>query len=179
MNAASESLTEDAVNGPVDLEHDWGWNLTDGEFDTLVKAYRTSSFEQNSDRITKKMAEKFLKNKKSVKLWDKSSMEDAAAEVLSKHKGEQLRELSGLTKLSDAAAESLSKYKGLLTLSGLTELSDAAAQALAQHEGELDLSGLTELSDTAAQALAQHKGNLDLGRKMNLKKKYVWRKWYE
>ncbi|MCH2025524.1 MAG: hypothetical protein MK172_07250 [Verrucomicrobiales bacterium] len=166
MNAASESLTEDAVNGPVDLEHDWGWILGDGEFDKLVKAYRTSSFEQNPDRITKKIAEKFLKDSGSVKLSEKSSLDDTAAEVLSKHMGSL--KLDGLTELSDAAAESLSKYKGLLILSGLTELSDAAAQALAQHKGKLDLSGLTELSDAAAQALAQHKGKVDLGRKMRL-----------
>ncbi|MDA7531051.1 hypothetical protein OAL53_01840 [Akkermansiaceae bacterium] len=166
MNAASESLTEDAVNGPVDLEHDWGWILGDGEFDKLVKAYRTSSFEQNPDRITKKIAEKFLKDSGSVKLSEKSSMDDTAAEVLSKHMGSL--KLDGLTELSDAAAESLSKYKGLLILSGLTELSDAAAQALAQHKGKLDLGGLTELSDAAAQALEQHKGKVDLGRKMRL-----------
>ncbi len=166
MNAASESLTEDAVNRPVDLEHDWGWILGDGEFDKLVKAYRTSSFEQNPDRITKKIAEKFLKDSGSVKLSEKSSMDDTAAEVLSKHMGSL--KLDGLTELSDAAAESLSKYKGLLILSGLTELSDAAAQALAQHKGKLDLGGLTELSDAAAQALEQHKGKVDLGREMRL-----------
>jgi hypothetical protein len=45
------------------------------------------------------------------------------------------RSLYSLTSLSDAAAESLSKYKGEFSLNGLTSLSDAAAESLSKHEG--------------------------------------------
>jgi len=61
--------------------------------------------------------------------------------------------LDHYTSMDDAAAQALAKHKGDLWLGGLTSLSDAAAQALAQHEGSLELRGLTSLSDAAAQAL--------------------------
>jgi len=64
-----------------------------------------------------------------------------------------------LTELSDAAAQSLSKHKGDLDLYGLTELSDTAAESLAKHQGDLYLDGLTELSDAAVKHLEK---NLDL-----------------
>jgi len=67
-----------------------------------------------------------------------------------------------LTSLSEAAAQALGKHKGELILRGLTSLSDAAAQALGKHKGKLHLEGLTSLSDAAAQALAQHEGSLYL-----------------
>jgi hypothetical protein len=66
--------------------------------------------------------------------------------------------------LSDAAAESLSKYKGDLSLYGLTELSDAAAESLSKHKGDLSLNHLnclTELSDAAAESLSMHNGNIN------------------
>ena len=76
--------------------------------------------------ITKEIAEKFLADPIPLdSLTEFSSIEDTAAESLSKHEG--YLQLNGLTELSDAAAESLSKHQGDLNLSGLTELSDAAA----------------------------------------------------
>ena len=53
--------------------------------------------------------------------------------------GRQYRSLylQGLTTLSDAAAQALARHKGYLSLSGLTSLSDGAAEALAQHKREL------------------------------------------
>ena len=71
-----------------------------------------------------------------------TSIEDAAAESLSKHKGEIW--LNGLTTISDAAAESLSKHMGNLYLGGLTTLSAAAAESLSKHRGDLTLSGKVE-----------------------------------
>ena len=66
-----------------------------------------------------------------------------------------------LTSLSDAAAESLSKHKGWLNLNGLTSLSDAAAESLGKHsDGTLSLNGLTSLSDAATVSLGKHWGKI-------------------
>ena len=81
-----------------------------------------------------------------------TTLSDAAAELLSKHKGDLW--LSGLTTLSDAAAESLSKLKGDLHLGGMTTLSDAAAESLSKLKS-LDLQGLTQLSGAAVESLAK------------------------
>ena len=108
--------------------------------------------------LDEEVAQSFLEDPDSVDLGDFTSITDAAAEVLSKHKGELA--LFGLTELSDAAAEALSKHEGELILDGLTELSDAAAEALSKHQGFLILKGLTELTDYAAEALSKHQGNL-------------------
>jgi len=59
--------------------------------------------------LTKEIAEEWIADEDSIDLDEFVAIDDAAAESLSKHKGE-LR--LGLTKLSDAAAESLSKHKG-------------------------------------------------------------------
>ena len=110
-----------------------------------------------SSVLTVKIAEQFLADKYSVVLDKFKTIEDAAAEALSKHEGVLI--LAGLTELSDAQAESLSKHRGALDLSGVTELSDAAAESLSKHEGErLHLSGLTELSDAQAESLSKHEG---------------------
>lgn len=113
-----------------------------------------------------------------------TSLSDAAAESLSKHKGRRI-ELNGLSCLSDKAAESLSQYKGDLECNGLESLSETAieslcrykgdlkfnflsslpeavAASLSTHKGELDLRGLKKLSDSAAASLSKHKGGLDL-----------------
>jgi len=45
--------------------------------------------------------------------------------------------LDSFVAIDDAAAESLSRHKGNLDLHGLTSLSDAAAESLSRHEGEL------------------------------------------
>jgi len=89
-----------------------------------------------------------------------TGLSDAAAESLSKHEDDLA--LCGLTELSDAAAESLSKHKGGLHFRGLTKLSDAAAESLSKHKGEVNLAGLTELSDAAAQSLSKYEGELGL-----------------
>ena len=81
------------------------------------------------------VAQRFLEDEDSIDLSAASSINDVAAEALSKHEGELC--LNGLTKLSDVAAEALSKHKGDLYLDGLTELSDTAAEALAKHEGKI------------------------------------------
>ena len=59
--------------------------------------------------LTKEIAEQFLEDEYAVGLNQFTSIEDAAAERLSKFEGENLY-LNGLTELSDAAAVSLSKY---------------------------------------------------------------------
>ncbi|MDA7532383.1 hypothetical protein OAK70_02420 [Akkermansiaceae bacterium] len=64
--------------------------------------------------ITENIAEQFLKDNDSV-------------------------DLQPFTSIDDAAAESLSKYKGVLWLDGLTELSDAAFETLSKHDGGLGL----------------------------------------
>ena len=110
--------------------------------------------------LTNEIAEQFITGE-TLDLSEFTSIEDAAAESLSKHQGDLW--LSGLTKLSDAAAENLSKHKGYLIFECLTELSDAAAESFSKHKGELQLSGLTELSQTGEKSLSK-----------NVR---VWRKW--
>jgi hypothetical protein len=116
---------------------------------------------QDSGRIlTAEIAAQFVANQYSVNLQFFTSIEDGAAEALSKHGG--YLKLDGLTELSDAQAEALAKHEGDLYLDGLTSLSDAQAEALSKHEGDLYLDGLTELSDAQAGALAKHEGELSL-----------------
>lgn len=62
-------------------------------------------------KITKKIAEQYVKNNKSVKLWEFTVLEDVkAAEILSRVEGDLF--LVGLEILSDDAAFALSKRKG-------------------------------------------------------------------
>ena len=120
-----------------------------------------------------------------VELDEFTSIEDEAAEVLSKHQGElcliECRFIStsaiellsrrtgslilGLETLSDSEAESLSKTRGDLELFNLEELSDSAAESLSNHEGILALGNELEedFSDSAAESLSNHKGDLTLG----------------
>ena len=80
----------------------------------------------NDEKIlTLKITEQYLADSDSVELMTFTAMEDAAAESLSKHKGDL--NFGGLTSLSDATAKSLSNYNGYFDLSGLTSLSDPAA----------------------------------------------------
>jgi len=121
--------------------------------------------------LTVKIAEQFLKNSDSVALTEFITIEDYAACVLARHKGELW--LNGLKSLSDVAARLLSEHKGFLSLNGLEFLSEESARALAYHRGEIaDLSVLEGLNDAAAKfitaepatarkLLAQH-GRLDL-----------------
>ena len=74
---------------------------------------------------------------------------------------EDSHDLSEFEAIDGAAAESLSKYKGELGLQGLTDLNDSAAESLSKYEGKLDLSGLTELSDAAAESQGKNKGEIN------------------
>jgi hypothetical protein len=114
--------------------------------------------------LTKEIAELFIADEESVDLSEFTAIEDEAAEVLSKRESGHYVGigLDGLKSLSDAAAESLSKHKGDLSLNGLTSLTDAAAEILSKHEGGLDLYGLTSLSDAAAESLSKKEGPLTL-----------------
>jgi hypothetical protein len=60
-------------------------------------------------------------------------LSDEAAEALARHNADLY--LDGLTSLSDASAQALAKHKGVsLSLTGLKSLSDAAAEALVKHK---------------------------------------------
>jgi len=121
--------------------------------------------------LTAEIAERFLKDNDSVSLIEFTTIEDYAACVLARHKGEIW--LNGLKSLSDAAARSLSEHKGFLSLNSLEFLSDESVRALAYHGGKIaNLSVLEGLNDAAAKfitaepaaarkLLAQH-GRLDL-----------------
>ena len=111
--------------------------------------------------LTVEIAEQFLADTSSGNLSQYTSIEDAAAEALAKHKGDLLS-LNGLTELSETASEALAKFQGNLGLNGLTSLSDAAADALSKHKGYLLLDSLTELSTAQAEALSKQDGRLDL-----------------
>jgi len=114
-------------------------------------------------RLTKEIAEQFLKDEDSMDLREFAVIDDDAAESLSRHEGEELA-LDGLTTFSDAAAEALGMHTGVdLSLNGLTSLSDKAAESLGMHEGErLSLDGLTSLSDVAFESLSKCEGSLSL-----------------
>ena len=105
-------------------------------------------------------AELLSKHKGDLDLNCLETLSDAAVKLLSKHEGRL--KLNGLTTLSDAGAESLAKRRGCLNLKGLKTLSDAAAESLVKHKGEINLDGLATLSDAAAESLAKKKGRLNL-----------------
>ncbi|MDB4408147.1 hypothetical protein N9150_02900 [Akkermansiaceae bacterium] len=106
--------------------------------------------------IDTQAAKKFMEG--SVDLsYDFIAITDAAAELLSEFKGDELV-LDGLSKLSDAAAKSLSKYQGELSLRGLTEIcSPSLAASLVRYSEDLSLDGLTSLSPEIAMELSRQK----------------------
>ena len=105
--------------------------------------------------LTKEIAEQFLADEDSVDLSEFTTIEEAAAESLSKHESWHLS-LDGLTKLSDAAAESLSKFEGSqLSLEGVTELSDNAARSLCKFEGDELIVDLQNIPYSAACILVE------------------------
>ena len=86
--------------------------------------------------ITAKIAQQYLQNPDSVELWQATSIDEAAAEFLSKqHQGDLAL---GLEELSDAAAESLSKHQGDIRFMFLCGLSDTAAESLSKHQGQIN-----------------------------------------
>ena len=96
-------------------------------------------------------AESLSKHKGELNLIDLTSLSDSPGHValagkLASQKGERRLDLRELTSLSDAAAEALSKHKGELDLSGLTSLSDAAAGSLSKHIGDISFYNL-KISD--------------------------------
>jgi hypothetical protein len=103
--------------------------------------------------LTKKIAEQFLADNKSVDLRQYKSIDDTAAKSLCNHRS--LVGLNGLTELSDAAAKSLGKHEGDLYLNGLTKLSDSAARGLAHKQPKFENWAITldQLPASAAQIL--------------------------
>lgn len=109
--------------------------------------------------LTTKIAKRLLAGSESEELWEFTAIEDAAAEILSRYRGDLT--LDSLTCLSDAAANSLSTHEGQLDLPNVMKLSDAAVKCLSKHEANLYL-GITSLSDAAAKSLSKHTGYLVL-----------------
>jgi len=112
-----------------------------------------------SGTITLKLAQKFLKNKKSVRLDKYTGIHNDAAEFLSRYRG--WLPLCNLIELSDEAAEFLSNHQGSLDLDSLIELSDAGVEFLSKHKGSLKFYEL-QLSNRAAESLSSHMGELSL-----------------
>ena len=100
-------------------------------------------------RLTTQVAESFLADSASVNLSVFTTLDDDAAEILSKHRG-RLR-LFGLSR-------SLSKHKGNICLYGLESLSHEVADGILRHKGELELVSVTNLSDKAAEHLTHYDG---------------------
>ena len=121
---------------------------------------RTTTMTKPSKLLTAKIAAQFLTDRGAVALSEFTTIEDAAAESLSRYEG--FLSLGGLTTLSDTAAAALSRHKGDLELNGLAALSDAQMEMLSRHSGELGLNGLTTLSDTAAESLVKHECDVGL-----------------
>ena len=82
---------------------------------------------------------------------------------------QDLNDLDTFTSIEDAAAESLSKHKGEIWLNGLTTISDAAAESLSKHKENIYLCNLTTLSDAAAESLSKNKGGLALAGEVRAK----------
>ena len=113
----------------------------------------------HSKILTQEIAKQFLKDEGSVDLWEYTSLDDDAAQLLAKHEGEL--DLTGLLNVSESNIQILARHNGDdLRLCGLKSISDSMAIALAGTKGNLWISGITTLSDSAACALAQHKGGM-------------------
>jgi hypothetical protein len=103
--------------------------------------FEIESITEEGDVLTSEIAETYIASDHGlINLEVFKEIEDAAAESLSKYKGDFGRYggLNGLTELSDAAAESLAKHRGSLGLDGLTDLSDAAAESLSHKSGDIN-----------------------------------------
>jgi len=121
--------------------------------------------------LTKEIAEQFLADAKSVELSLFTTIEDAAAEILTKEK--TCLGLDGLTKISPIAAKylanseagefgleegvaaALSNYKGNLYLEGLIEISDKDAESLSNRREFVSFDALKTISEPAARSLAK------------------------
>ncbi len=113
-------------------------------------------------RLTRQVAERFVADPTAMELSKFSSLDDDAAEVLSKYGGDELG-LEGLVSITEAAIDLLSKYEGVLNLEGLASLSDSQAESLAKCKGRgVRLNGLTAISDKQAEILSRHPGFLNL-----------------
>ena len=124
-------------------------------------AKTTKDSDAKAKKITKDIAQQFLKDSSCVDLRPFTTLDDGAAQILSESDG--WLHLNGLTHLSEADAESLAKFKGTsLELNGLDEISDAVARCLARVKVALELNGLTSLSDELARIMATHSGWLRL-----------------
>jgi len=166
--ASSGNLEVFAVTASFFLRHKKQWErfvqcVTDNKVLTKTVVQNRVASPSDFTSITAEAVALLLTHtpkKKCLALDGLTSLSDAAAQALCKHKGEL--SLNSLTGLSDAAAESLGTHQGVLILNSLTGLSDAAAESLGTHQGELILNGLASLTDAAAKSLAKHKGNLSL-----------------
>ncbi|MFM2197548.1 MAG: hypothetical protein RLZZ505_980 [Verrucomicrobiota bacterium] len=107
-------------------------------------------------------AKHFIENDKEVSLRCAVSIDDDAAEIVSKYHGPL--ELDSLASISKEVAKSLGSYKGLyyIGLNGLKTISPQVAKELSRSSGSLYLNGIKELSPTAAYHLAKHKSSLYL-----------------
>jgi len=137
------------LSGLPELSDNAAKSLSKRRYDVDLKWYSCSASKEFRMKIasfkvlTKEIAEEFVVKGHSENLGGFGKIEDEAAEILAKYRGQELR-LDCLSKISDAAAESLSKHKGnggraLIYLTGLSELSDAAAESLSKHTGTLFL----------------------------------------
>ncbi len=89
--------------------------------------------------ITKEIAQRYLKDSSSVDLSPFTDLDDEAAEVLGKSKGDLKL---GVVMLSDASAKHFASFVEVLRLPKLRTLSDAAAKSLEtlDYEGRLEVS---------------------------------------
>ena len=117
--------------------------------------------------LTQEIAEKFLKDDASVDLGQFTSIEESAAEVLSKCKGSL--NLNGLTTLSVAAASSLAKVasaplsNNCLDLESLIPSIDVVKQ-LAKYQGDQICFGLVSVDLPFVKEMAPFRGQLLLGK---------------
>lgn len=116
--------------------------------------------------LTKEIAEQFLADEDSVDLSEFTTIDDDAAEVLSKYEPanswDRLK-LYGLRTLSDESARSLSRLPDLW-LDGLTELTDSLAVILGASPGTLHLGSLKSISIPQARHLCKARRNFFLGK---------------
>jgi hypothetical protein len=112
-------------------------------------------------KLTKNVAESFIKDPKNIDLSVYTEIEIDASKILQKSKFYKLN-LSGLTHISNEVLKSLVKFKGWLILNGLAEIDDVKADIISSHIGALSLDTLKTIESSVFQKLINKSGDIYL-----------------
>jgi len=112
-------------------------------------------------KLTKNVAENFIKDPKNIDLSVYTEIEIDASKILQKSKFYKLN-LSGLTQISNEVLKNLVKFKGWLILNGLAEIDDVKADIISSHIGALSLDTLKNIESSVFQKLINKIGDIYL-----------------